>query len=80
MKIQMLADVQVLKGIAEEGKDDKKYYRISVFDPENGEAGQINCTEEVIKKVNVGSMNTLVVEFNDKYNSLCAVSVLGGKK
>ena len=74
MKLQMSQEVNVLAVNADESKD-KKYYRISFFDPVSGEAGQVNCTENVAADVKVGAMNCILFEYNDKYNSLRAVAV-----
>lgn len=75
MKIQMSQEVMVLAVNSDEGKENKKYYRVSIFDPVTGEAGQINCTEDVAKDVKSGALNTILFEYNDKYNSLRAIAV-----
>lgn len=80
MKLAMKSDLLVLKAIEEQGKDNKSYYRISVFDSSSGEAGVLNCTELVAKDVKVNEINSLIVEFNDKYNSIRAISVEKPKK
>lgn len=75
MKLEMSQEVNVLAINADDGKENKKYYRISIFDTVTGEAGQVNCTENVAADVKIGAMNLILFEYNDKYNSLRAVAV-----
>lgn len=80
MKLLMTGNYQILKALEEPGKEGKTYYKISIFDPDSGEAGVISCTEDVIKKAAINKINYVVIEYNDKTNWLRAVNIIPGKE
>ena len=76
MKLTLESDLIVLAKLCNPGKDDKKYYSVSVFDPETGESGSLSCNEMMYDALTPDLSDTkkLVLEFNDKYGSLRVVN------
>lgn len=76
MKLTLESDLIVLAKLCNPGKDDKKYYSVSVFDPETGESGSLSCNEMMYNALTPDLSDTkkLVLEFNDKYGSLRVVN------
>ena len=79
MKLNVEVKVNVLDKVLNDGSDNKKYYNLTVFDSASHEAGTLRATEEVFNLVQIGKVNRLLCEYNDKYNSFRAVSVIEGK-
>lgn len=74
MKIISVCELTVLANLVNE-VNGKNYYSLTVFDKSSGEAGTLKCTEDVYRGVVCGKENTLVCEYNDKYNSYRAVVI-----
>ena len=76
MKLTLESDLIVLAKLCNPGKDDKKYYSVSVFDPETGESGSLSCNEMMYNALtpDLIDIKKLVLEFNDKYGSLRVVN------
>lgn len=79
MKIFNNFDCIVLAKTKDQGVKDPNtyYYHLSVFFPDSGESGQLNCSESAYNDINPDLMTTvtLVAEYNDKYQSYRVVKV-----
>lgn len=78
MKLNVEIKVMVLDTVINE-VDNKKYFNLTVFDSSSHEAGTLKATESCFSSVAVGKVNKLLCEYNDRYNSFRAVSVVEGK-
>lgn len=79
MKLNVIVKVNVLDKVINDGSENKKYYNLTVFDSASHEAGTLRASQEVFDTVSLGKVNTLMCEYNDRYNSFRAVSVVEGK-
>lgn len=54
-----------------------KYHHLSVFFPETGESGQLNCSPEAYENItpDLSKPVKLVAEYNDKYQSYRVIKV-----
>ena len=76
MKLTLDSELIVLAKLCNPGKDDKKYYSLSVFDPETGESGSLSCNEIMYNALtpDLSTTKILVLECKDKYGSLRVVN------
>lgn len=79
MKLSVEIRVTVLDSVINNGKDNKQYYNLTVFDSVSHEAGTLQANETCFNSVQIGKVNRLLCEYNDRFNSFRAVSVIEGK-
>lgn len=75
MKINCNFSAQILATHVNYSKDGKPFYNATVFIPSNGEAGQLNISENIFNELESGSAYDFKAEYNDKYNSFRVVGL-----
>ena len=81
MNIQSTGLAMVLAKNKREGRDrdgrPAMYYNLAIF--VEGEAGNINCTEEAYNNSVVNALNNVVYAYNENYKSFRIVDVTGAQ-
>ncbi len=74
MTINTENKIEVLAKNSRKGDNNQEFYNLAVM--VNGEAGNINCTEDVYNTVQVRAVNQLIYTYNDRYKSFRAIAVV----
>lgn len=75
MKISCNFSAQVLATNHQVSKDDRVFYNATIFIPSSGEAGSINISEDIAKKLIPSEVYNFSAEYNDKYNNFRVVGI-----